>query len=149
MEQVIGDFSIFIQLVVALLLGAVIGLERTFAGKTAGMRTFALVSLGSALFVIIAQEFALEFRSAHSLSIDPLRVASAVVSGIGFIGAGLIIFSQGDREVHGLTTAAGLWVSAAIGSAVGFGFYGIALFTALLTLFVFVISSKNLFANLR
>lgn len=128
-----GDVLIFIQLVVALILGSLVGLERTLAGKMAGMRTFALVAVGSALFVIIADFYS---RSHIGLEIfDPLRVAAAVVTGVGFIGAGLIIF---DRDgVHGLTTAAGLWVAAAIGVGIGLKLWWPAIFTTFLVLFTF------------
>lgn len=129
----VGNILIFTQLIVALVLGALVGLERTLAGKTAGMRTFALVAMGSALFVIIAEYFS---TSHIGLEIfDPLRVAASVVTGVGFIGAGLIIF---DRDgVHGLTTAAGMWVAAAIGIGIGFKFWWPSIFTTFLILFTF------------
>lgn len=123
----------FIQLIIALILGSVLGLERTLAGKTAGMRTYALVSLGSCLFILVSLEVIANYITLTSL--DPLRVASSIVTGVGFIGAGLIIFSN-DR-VRGLTTAAGLWVSAAIGVSVGFAYLQMAIFTTLLVLFTF------------
>jgi putative Mg2+ transporter-C (MgtC) family protein len=128
-----GNIEPLLQLILALVLGAALGVERTLAGKTAGMRTFALVSLGSALFSVVA----LQFASYYTAQTDPLRVASTIVSGIGFIGAGLIIF--GGEKIRGLTTAAGLWVAAGIGTAVGFGFYLIAISAAALTLFVFTV----------
>ncbi|MEX0934857.1 MAG: MgtC/SapB family protein [Candidatus Paceibacterota bacterium] len=128
-----GNILIFAQLIVALILGALVGLERSLAGKTAGMRTFALVSVGSALFVIIAAAFSVSHIGLEIF--DPLRVAGAVVTGVGFIGAGLIIF---DREgVHGLTTAAGMWVAAAIGVGIGLEFWWPAIFTTFLVLFTF------------
>lgn len=129
-----GNVLIFLQLFIALILGAFVGIERTLAGKTAGMRTFALVSVGSALFTIIGMTVS---RSIIGVDIlDPLRVVGAIVTGVGFIGAGLIIV---DREgVHGLTTAAGMWVAAAIGASVGAGLYWVALFMALLMIFTFV-----------
>ena len=125
--------EIFGQLALATFLGALIGVERELARKTAGMRTFALVALGSALFTIISQ-FA--FASFVGTSFDPSRIASQVVVGIGFIGAGSIIFSQ--SRVRGLTTAAGLWVSAAIGMAVAYKMYAIAVFATLVTIFILV-----------
>lgn len=118
------------QLVVASVLGFAIGLEREHRRKAAGMRTFALVCLGAALFTIISVDgfraFALE--SAY----DPSRIAANIVVGIGFLGAGLI-FLQGNK-VQGLTTAAALWVTAAIGMAVGIQMYSIAFVVAFLTL---------------
>jgi putative Mg2+ transporter-C (MgtC) family protein len=126
------DAEIFIRLVVALVLGALLGFERLLAGKEAGMRTFGLVSVGSCLFVITGEMVLLEYGLT---GVDPLRIASSVVTGVGFIGAGLIIF---QHELKGLTTAAALWVASAIGVAVGFQFYIIAMFTTFLTLFVCV-----------
>jgi len=126
------DFRSIIALAVALLLGALVGLERSVAGKTAGMRTFALVSMGSTLFVIIARMMVADFLGPDSADAI-LRVIASVITGIGFLGAGLIIF--GNQEVKGLTTAAGLWVSAGIGVAVGMGFYLISITAVLLTLF--------------
>ncbi len=132
--------DIFIRLGLAVLLGALIGLERRLAHKTAGMRTFALVCFGSALFSIISQMASLQFINDPKLSsvlrFDPTRIAAQIVTGIGFLGAGLIILRQ-DR-VMGLTTAAGLWTVAAIGMALGFGFVKIAIFSTILVLFILV-----------
>jgi putative Mg2+ transporter-C (MgtC) family protein len=127
------ESEIFVQLVVALLLGALLGFERLLAGKEAGMRTFGLVAVGSCLFIIIGDIVMKEYF--EMFNFDPLRMASSVVTGIGFIGAGLIIF---QHELKGLTTAAALWVVSAIGVAVGFKLYVIAMFTTFLTLFVCV-----------
>ncbi len=123
----------FLQIGLALALGALLGLERIIAGKEAGMRTFGLVSVGSCLFIIIGNLVAREWGG--NASFDPLRIASAIVTGIGFIGAGLIIF---QHELKGLTTAAVLWVTSAIGVAVGFGYYVLATFVTFVTLFVLV-----------
>ena len=102
-----------IRLVVALLLGGLIGIEREFRAKAAGFRTHFLVSVGSALFCVVSQYgFGEEMK-------DASRVAAQVVSGIGFLGAGMIIFQK--NVIRGLTTAAGLWVTAAIGLACGAG----------------------------
>ncbi|GMQ94960.1 MAG: hypothetical protein BMS9Abin13_070 [Patescibacteria group bacterium] len=128
-----GNADIFLRIVVAMFLGILIGAERMAAGKTAGMRTHALVSMGSALFVIISIIVS-EWYIGRT-PFDPLRVTSQVIVGIGFIGAGLIVFT-GSR-LSGLTTAAGLWVAAGIGVAVGYGLYAIAVFVAILTLLVF------------
>jgi len=133
MTPVETDLSMFIQLGVALLLGAIVGLERLLAGKEAGMRTFGLVSVGACLFVMIGESVIVGY--ADRFNFDPLRLASSVVTGIGFLGAGLIIF---QHELKGLTTAAAMWVASAIGVAVGFGLYAIATFTTFLVLFVTV-----------
>ncbi len=127
--------SIIIHLAVALLLGMVIGLERVWAGKTAGIRTYALVSMGSALFIIISELVSIKYLGLTSF--DPMRMASQIIVGVGFIGSGLI-FTQNSKPM-GLTTATGLWVSAGIGIASGFGLFKLAIVSTVLTLFVFVI----------
>lgn len=132
----IGTDEIVVRLVVAMLLGSVLGIERLLAGKTAGMRTYALVSIGSAVFVIVSIMISVPYLGTTT-SADPLRVVGSIVSGIGFLGAGLIIFR--NAKVRGLTTAAGLWVVSAIGISSGAGLFSLAIITTLLTLFVFVV----------
>ena len=127
--------DIIIRVAMAVGLGAILGVERTLAGKTAGLRTYSMVSLGSALFVIISQIF-LSNVSNISLA-NPLLMASAVVTGIGFIGAGLVIFQ--DHKIVGLTTAAGLWVSAGIGMASGFGMTNLAVVALISALIIFTV----------
>lgn len=127
-------FEPFFYLLVALVLGSTLGIERSFAGKSAGVRTFGLVSMGSALFVIIAR---LVIPSVDLYGFDPLRVAAGVIVGIGFLGGGVIVLK--DSTLIGLTTAAGLWVAAGIGMAVGYGFVLLALFSTIATLIVFTI----------
>lgn len=122
------DWVLIFRLFAAGLMGGLIGLEREFRAKEAGVRTHFIVALGSALFMIISQ-FAFEGRQ-H----DAARVAAQVVSGIGFIGAGVIIFQK--NAVRGITTAAGLWVAAAIGLACGGGMYSVAIAATLLTVLV-------------
>ena len=125
----------FLQIVAAMALGSIVGLERSIAGKTAGMRTFGLVSMGAALFMIIALNVIDRFGG--TLTLDLLRVITGVITGIGFIGAGLIFFR--DEKLRGLTAAAGLWVACGIGIAVALSDYAIAVFAALVTLFTFTI----------
>lgn len=127
--------DIITRLSIAMLLGFVIGTERVWAHKTAGMRTYALVSMGSALFVIISSEMVKAYSSFSGL--NPLMITAQIVVGVGFIGSGLI-FSK-DSKMMGLTTATGLWVCAGIGMASGFGLYSIALIATILTLFVFTV----------
>jgi len=122
--------QIIFQLIMAVLLGGAVGLEREYKRKEAGLRTYTLVSLGSALFTIIAFEIFQAFSGKPGVALDPLRVIQAVAIGIGFIGAGLIIYRQ--FHIEGLTTAAGLWIVAAIGVAVGVKFYLLAVFATLL-----------------
>ena len=120
------ELDITLRLAVAMLLGGVIGFEREYRAKDAGFRTHFLVALGSALFCIVSQYgFGFELK-------DSSRVAAQVVSGIGFLGAGTIIFQK--NVVRGLTPAAGLWVTAAIGLACGTGMYLPAMVTALMVL---------------
>ena len=120
------ELDITLRLAVAMLLGGVIGFEREYRAKDAGFRTHFLVALGSALFCIVSQfGFGFELK-------DSSRVAAQVVSGIGFLGAGTIIFQK--NVVRGLTTAAGLWVTAAIGLACGTGMYLPAVVTTLMVL---------------
>jgi putative Mg2+ transporter-C (MgtC) family protein len=119
------DWVLIFRLFVAGLLGGLIGLEREFRAKEAGVRTHFIVALGSALFMVIS-EFAFDGKQ-H----DAARVAAQVVSGIGFIGAGVIIFQR--NVVRGITTAAGLWVAAAIGLACGDGMYPVAIAATVLT----------------
>ena len=114
------------RLVVAGLLGTVVGIEREWRVKEAGFRTHFLVSLGSALFMIVSQWGFEEFLAYHDgLRLDPSRVAAQVVSGIGFLGAGTIFISQ--KKIAGLTTAASLWNAACLGLAIGMGYYFIAI----------------------
>lgn len=129
-----ATLEIISRLGVALLLGMVIGTERLWAHKTAGMRTYALVAMGSALFVIISQEMVTFYT--HFSGLNPLMLVSQIVVGVGFIGTGLI-FTK-DNKLMGLTTATGLWVAAGIGMASGFGLYTLAVIGTLLTLFIFL-----------
>lgn len=127
--------DIIVRLFVALVLGMIIGTERVWAHKTAGMRTYALVSMGSALFVIVSNEMVKYYAGMSGL--NPLMIVAQIVVGVGFIGSGLI-FSK-DSKMMGLTTATGLWVSAGIGMAAGFGLFNIAIVATTLTLFIFVV----------
>jgi putative Mg2+ transporter-C (MgtC) family protein len=127
------EIEILIKIIVAAVLGGFVGLERTVASKHAGMRTFALVAVGSALFIIISQLVVSQYIGLTNF--DPLRVMASIVSGIGFLGAGMILMQK--DALHGLTTAAGLWATAGIGAAVGFGMYYLATFTVLVILVLF------------
>lgn len=113
-------------------MGAAIGIEREYHAKEAGIRTHLLVALGSCLFMILSAYGFDAFLAKDHTSFDPSRIASQVVTGIGFIGAGTIILQK--QVVRGLTTAAGLWVTAAIGLACGIGMYVIAIVTTVLVL---------------
>jgi putative Mg2+ transporter-C (MgtC) family protein len=113
----INELDIVWRLGLALVLSAAIGLEREFAQKAAGLRTYTLVGLGSALFMLISKYGFFDVLEENTVVLDPSRVAAQIVSGIGFIGAGLI-FVRRD-SVRGLTTAAGIWLTAAVGAAAG------------------------------
>ncbi|MDQ6660124.1 MAG: MgtC/SapB family protein [Chloroflexota bacterium] len=131
--------DIVLRLCVALLLGACIGAERQSHAQTAGLRTNALVSLGTCLFMIISAYSFEPFLTIAHVQIDPSRVASYVVAGIGFLGAGTIFRSQSGDRVKGLTTAAAIWVVAAIGLACGIGFLWEAVVTTALTLGILIL----------
>ena len=123
-----------VRLAIAAVLGGVIGLAREYRAKEAGFRTHFLVALGSALFMILSMYGfdSMINGTAQKLSYDPSRIASQVVPGIGFIGAGIIIFQK--HVVKGLTTAAGLWVTSAIGLTCGAGMFVLAAATTVMVL---------------
>jgi putative Mg2+ transporter-C (MgtC) family protein len=133
------DIDFAIKLIVATLLGAVIGLEREVHGKEAGFKTYSLVCLGSALMMIVSIDVFTLFKSVAT--VDPGRVAAQAVTGIGFLGAGAIIRSP-QGSIKGLTTAAGIWSACAIGLACGLGLYKQAVMTTILVLIVLIVFSK-------
>ena len=124
------------KMLLAILLGGALGWQREKIGKSAGPRTYALVCVGSALFTVL---------SLYGFGVmgDTARVAAQILTGIGFLGAGLIIHKDG-ATVSGLTTAAGLWVVAAVGMAIGVGWYIEATIVTLLILVVFVVDDNKL-----
>lgn len=119
------EFELVIRLVAAVILGALVGIEREIVHKPAGLRTNILVCLGSSLITIV---------STYYYTIDPARLAAGIVTGVGFLGAGAIIATKG--EVKGITTAASIWAVAAIGITVGLGLYLLASVTAILTFII-------------
>ncbi len=129
------DFTPFFQILLSALLGSIIGLEREHVGKSAGMRTYSLVSIGATLFTILSIS-----SFGDSPNIDPSRIAGQVVVGIGFLGAG-VIMHQGAR-VRGLTTAAALWTIAAVGVAVGVREYWLATFTTVLVFSILSVMAR-------
>ncbi|WP_332675229.1 MgtC/SapB family protein [Aromatoleum sp.] len=108
-----------VRLMLALICGAVIGLQRERAGKSAGLRTHILVATGSTLFIVGAVETAM-----HDDAVS--RVVQGLITGIGFLGAGAILKREKEQDIRGLTTAAGIWITAAIGVSVGLGRFGVA-----------------------
>lgn len=124
---------VLIRLMAATLLGAVVGFQREKVGKPAGLRTHMLVSLGTAVFVLAC--------SGVGMSSDGLsRVIQGIVTGIGFLGAGSILKLSEERDIQGLTTAAGVWMTAAIGVAVGLGSLGVAVLSTVFTLIILTLA---------
>ncbi|RYY92692.1 MAG: MgtC/SapB family protein [Comamonadaceae bacterium] len=134
----IGDLESFVRslvrLVLAALLGGLLGLERELTGKPAGLRTHMLVALGSAMFVLAGARAGLD---EDGLS----RVVQGLLAGIGFLCAGSILKSDNQEHVYGLTTAAGLWMTAAIGLAAGLGMDALAVLASLLTLAILMLEA--------
>ncbi|MBQ7190462.1 MAG: MgtC/SapB family protein [Kiritimatiellae bacterium] len=133
-------FEMVFRLVLAAVQGGLIGAEREYRGKVAGTRTHLLVALGSALMMLVS-------RYGFGGQGDPSRVAAQIVSGIGFIGAGAIMVDR--HSVHGLTTAAGIWVAAGIGMATAAGLYVLALATTALSLIGLEVFGILLFRDRR
>lgn len=125
-------WDFFFRLLVAGVLGALVGIDREYRAKEAGFRTHFLVALGSALFMIVSKYGFGDILGKEGVGLDPSRIASQVVTGIGFLGAGTIIIQK--LFVRGLTTAAGIWTTAAVGLAVGAGQYWLGISATLLTL---------------
>lgn len=125
-------WTMVIRLLMATALGALIGVEREYHAKEAGVRTHLLVAVGSCLFMILSAYGFDSFLDQDHVSFDPSRIAAQVVTGIGFLGAGTIILQK--QVVRGLTTAAGVWVTAAIGLACGIGMYLIAAVTTVIVI---------------
>ncbi len=126
-----------VRIVVALLLGMAIGFERIVRHKSAGMRTYALVSMAAALFVSISEIAMMQYLQhgmSNAISMSPIHVAASVVTGIGFLGAGLIFHNK--EHVDNLTTASAMWAAAAIGVACGFGYVTLAIAATVLVLIV-------------
>ncbi len=125
------DYELILRLVVAGMLGALIGLEREKRYKEAGLRTHFLVAVGSAVFMIVSK-YAFYDVIDEEIVLDPSRIAAAIPSGIGFLGAGMILVQR--TSIHGLTTAAGIWATAGIGLAIGGGMYEIGIVSGLLVI---------------
>lgn len=125
-EQVI---PLFVRLLLAVILGGLLGIQRERAHKSAGLRTHMLVTLGAALFVMIGE-------MAGLTSADVSRVIQGIVTGIGFLGAGAILKLSDEKRVKGMTTAAGIWLATAIGTGVGLGRYWLAILGTILALLI-------------
>ena len=130
--MVILSLEHIIKIVLAVILGSVIGVQRKSEGKPAGLRTYAIVCLGATLISIISSEY---------FAGDPTRIAAGVITGVGFLGGGAIIAAGG--KVHGLTTAAGLWVMAAVGLTIGAGGYMLATVVTVIVMLVLTMGKEK------
>ena len=124
----------FARIFIAAILGAIIGLEREFHHKSAGFRTNILICIGAAVFTIISKQMVVETNDSLT------RIAAQIVTGVGFLGAGAIIQDRGG--IHGLTTAATIWLDSSIGMACGAGLYSLAILTTVIAIFVLLILVK-------
>ena len=131
--------TILLRLTVALVLGAIVGFERERKEHGAGMRTIALVTLGSALFTIISAYGFMSLLGIPHITLDPTRIASYIIAGIGFLGAGTIFLSRDSDKVKGLTTAATIWLMAAVGMACGAGLLLEASAVTLMALLILIV----------
>ena len=144
-DTIVSEFSdlpnagevtrILLRLSLAALLGGLLGIEREQKGKAAGVRTHMLVAMGAALFVLL-------FQQAGMPSSDLSRVVQGIIAGIGFLGAGTILKGNDEEKVRGLTTAAGIWLTAAMGVAAGMGREATAMLSTLLTLGIFTLMPR-------
>ena len=140
MGIIFQNFEFLIKMVLATIMGAIIGFERKSRNKEAGIRTHSIVALASALMMIISKYGFFDIDK-----YDAARIASQVVSGIGFLGTGLIFIK--NNSVNGLTTAAGIWATAGIGLAMGAGLYAVAICGTLLIVIVQILMYKDAFLN--
>jgi len=129
-----STWELITRLLIALLAGAAIGLEREWRAKAAGLRTHILVALGAAVYMLMSLSVIMDASGHGEKTLDPLRVVAGLISGIGFLSAGVIIEQRGN--VHGLTTAASLWMTAALGAAAGLGHFVLAGLAATIALLV-------------
>ncbi len=132
-----NDLTIFLRLLIVIVLAGVLGWERETSGKAAGLRTHILVGVGSVLFVIIGDIFVEKYRAFdQNMRFDPIRIVEAIVTGISFLGAGIIFVAREKRTVTGLTTAASIWATSAVGMIVGLERYFLAFGS---TLIIFIV----------
>ena len=129
----LGVWDVFLRMLCSMAVGTVIGTEREYSNRPAGMRTHILVALGACAVMLTGQMIFTQYSS-YGAAPDPARLAAQVITGVGFLGAGTIIVT-GRQEVKGLTTAAGLWASACMGIAIGAGFYECMIVGTLLIVF--------------
>jgi putative Mg2+ transporter-C (MgtC) family protein len=129
--------ELVLRLGLAVLVGAFLGAERIIAHKSAGVRTYALISMGAALFVMVSDGAIMRYLALGVTGVQPTYVLAQIVVAIGFLTGGL--FLKHDNHISGLTTASGLWITAGIGAAIGFGLYTLALTAAFFTFLIFTV----------
>ncbi len=137
MEIFYDDFYIFLQIILTMFLSGMLGWERESAGKAAGLRTHILVGVSATIFVVIGEEMAADFRRfGDHVRFDAANLVGAIVTGISFLGAGMIFFKKQNSDVSGLTTAAGILTTAGIGMLVGVHRYSLAIGATFIVFFV-------------
>ncbi|MEZ5345321.1 MAG: MgtC/SapB family protein [Pyrinomonadaceae bacterium] len=142
-----NDLSILLRLVIIIVFAGILGWERETAGKSAGLRTHMLVGIGAVLFVSISEILVQSYRSyGDTMRFDPIRIVEAIVTGISFIGAGVIFVARRKGVVRNLTTAASIWTTSAIGMIVGMQRYFLAFFS---TILIFIVLRVLAYIELR
>nr|WP_074618672.1 MgtC/SapB family protein [Eubacterium maltosivorans] len=139
--MLLWEMELFARVVVAGICGAVIGYERQNRLKEAGIRTHLIVALGAALMMVVSKYGFSDIIGQNGVALDPSRIAAQIVTGVGFLGAGIIFVHK--QSVSGLTTAAGIWATSGIGMAIGAGLYFIGVASALLIILLQIILHKN------
>ncbi len=140
-EYIATNLEYLLRIILAGVLGGFIGIERKRRGKEAGLRTHVIVAMASTLMMVISKYGFSDLYSNDKISVDPTRIASQIITGIGFLGAGMIFVQK--KTIKGLTTAAGVWATAGIGMAIGAGMYLIGVVTAIIIIIVQVLMHKN------
>lgn len=125
-----SDGEYMLRILLAAIVGGIIGTERSRRQKEAGIRTHVIVALGSALIMVVSKYGFFDLLTGYGIEADPSRLASNIVTGVSFLGAGVIFVK--NASIRGLTTAAGIWATAGVGTALGAGLYGVGIFTGLL-----------------
>ena len=146
MEQILSyflyDLEYLLRMVIAALCGGIIGYERSRRRKEAGLRTHIIVAVGSALLMIVSKYGFMDVLEIPGMRVDAARIASNVITGISFLGAGVIFIRE--ASIKGLTTAAGLWAMAGVGLAIGAGMYGVGIFATILIMVIQIFTHGNL-----
>lgn len=142
MDELLTQMEYLLRILLAAVCGGIIGYERTNRGKGAGIRTHIIVAIASSLMMIVSKYGFSDFTFNADFKFDPSRIASQIVSGVGFLGAGMIFIQK--HSVKGLTTAAGIWATSGIGMAIGSGMYTIGILTSVVILAVQVVFHKNI-----